>query len=147
MTDTKGLYIVKEEILPEVLKKTVKAKELIKNKTVKTVNEACEKVGISRSAFYKYKDYIFPFYEASLGKIITIALILEHKPGVLSGILEEIAKARGNVLTINQNIPIQGSASVTISFDTKELSKNIEELLEILEQKPGVQKIEILAQE
>ncbi|MGB9813111.1 MAG: ACT domain-containing protein [Thermovenabulum sp.] len=147
MTDTKGLYIIKEEILPEVLKKTVKAKELLKTKAVKTVNEACERVGISRSAFYKYKDYIFPFYEASLGKIITLSFILEHKPGVLSGILEEIAKARGNVLTINQNIPIQGSASVTISFDTKELSKNIEELLEILEQKPGVQKIEILAQE
>nr|WP_246110729.1 ACT domain-containing protein [Thermosediminibacter litoriperuensis] len=147
MTESKGLYIIKEEILPEIIKKTVKAKELLKNGDVKTVNEATEMVGMSRSAFYKYKDYIFPFYEASVGKIITIALILEHRPGVLSGILDEIARARGNILTINQNIPLQGLANVTISFDTREMIKNPEELLEALEEKPGVREIEIVARE
>lgn len=147
MTGSKGLYIIKEEILPEILKKTVRAKELLKNGTAKTVNEATKMVGMSRSAFYKYKDYVFPFYEASMGKIITIALILEHKPGVLSAILDEIAKARGNILTINQNIPSQGLANVTISFDTSQMTKNAEEVLEVIERKSGVRKLEVVAQE
>ncbi|SHM26537.1 chorismate mutase [Caldanaerovirga acetigignens] len=147
MTGGRGFYIVKEEILPEILKKTVKAKELLKNGKAKTVNEATKMVGMSRSAYYKYKDYVFPFYEASMGKIITISLILEHKPGVLSSILDEIAKARGNILTINQNIPLQGLANVTISFDTSQMTRNVEEVLEIVEKKQGVAKIEVLAQE
>ena len=70
--DKGRFYIVREEIMPEIFLKTIKAKELLKNGKVKTVNEATEAVGMSRSAFYKYKDYIFPFYEASMGKIVTI---------------------------------------------------------------------------
>lgn len=147
MTDEGGLYIIKDEILPEIVKKTVKAKELLKSGKARTINEATEMVGMSRSAFYKYKDYIFPFYEASSGKIITISLILEHKPGVLSSLLDEIAKAHGNVLTINQNIPIQDMANVTISFETGSLTKNIEELLQDIQNKNGVNKVDIIAQE
>ena len=72
--------------------------------------------------------------------------MLEHIPGVLSGILDEIARAHGNILTINQNIPIQNMASVTISFETGNLNKNVEELLEIIHNKEGVQKVDIVAQ-
>lgn len=147
MVQKGGFYIIKDEIMPEILKKTVKAKELLKSGKVKTVNEATEFVGMSRSAFYKYRDYIFPFYEASMGKIVTISLLLEHIPGVLSGILDEIARAHGNILTINQNIPIQNMASVTISFETGNLNKNVEELLEIIHNKDGVHKVDIVAQE
>ncbi|RKL63140.1 ACT domain-containing protein [Thermoanaerobacteraceae bacterium SP2] len=147
MTEKRGFYIIKDEILPEIVRKTVKAKELLKSGKARTINEATEKVGMSRSAFYKYKDFIFPFYEASLGKIITISLVLEHRFGVLSGILDEIARAHGNVLTINQNIPIQGLANVTISFETGGLIKNIEELIEDMQSKPGVQKVDIIAGE
>ncbi len=132
--------------MPEILRKTVKAKELLKSGKAKTINEATEIVGMSRSAFYKYKDYIFPFYEASMGKIITVSLLLEHIPGVLSAILDEIARAHGNVLTINQNIPIQNMAGVTISFETGNMTKNVEDLLEIIQNKDGVQKVDIVAQ-
>lgn len=147
MTDKRGFYIIKDEILPDIVRKTVKAKELLKSGKVRTINEATERVGMSRSAFYKYKDFIFPLYEASLGKIITISLVLEHQPGVLSGILDEIARAHGNLLTINQNIPIQGLANVTISFETGGLIKNIEELMEEIQSKNGVQKVDIIARE
>ncbi|NLL99084.1 MAG: ACT domain-containing protein [Tepidanaerobacter sp.] len=140
-------YIVKEEIMPDIFKKTIKAKELLKSGKAKTVNEATEAVGMSRSAYYKYKDYIFPFYEASMGKIVTISFVLEHMPGVLSSILDEIAKARGNILTINQNIPVQNMANVTISFETGNLNKNVEELLAIINKKDCVHKLEIIAQE
>lgn len=147
MSNSDKLYIIKDEILPEIVKKAVKAKELLKSGRARTVNDATEMAGMSRSAFYKYKDFIFPFYEASLGKIVTISLILEHKPGVLSSILDEIAGAHGNVLTINQNIPIQGMANVTVSFETGGLSKNIEELIKIIDSKKGVKKVNIIAQE
>ena len=146
--DTDGsYYIIHDKILPDILKKTVLAKELIKTGKVKTVNEAARIATMSRSAYYKYKDYIFPFYEASHGKIVTISLILEHEPGVLSNILDEIARSHGNVLTINQNIPIQGLANVTISFETGNLNRNIEEVLSLIKNKTGVQKTEIIAQE
>lgn len=145
--DKGRFYIVREEIMPEIFLKTIKAKELLKNGKVKTVNEATEAVGMSRSAFYKYKDYIFPFYEASMGKIVTISFVLEHVPGVLSSILDEIARAQGNILTINQNIPVQNMANVTISFETGNLTMNVEDLLAIINKKEGVHKLEIIAQE
>lgn len=81
-----------------------------------------------------------------MGKIITVSLLLEHIPGVLSAILDEIARAHGNVLTINQNIPIQNMAGVTISFETGNMTKNVEDLLEIIQNKDGVQKVDIVAQ-
>lgn len=147
MDNDGGYFIIHDKILPDILKKTVMAKELLKTGKAKTVNEAAKIATMSRSAYYKYKDYIFPFYEASHGKIVTISLILEHEPGVLSSILDEIAKSHGNVLTINQNIPIQGLANVTISFETGNLVRNIEEIINIIKNKTGVQKIEIIAQE
>jgi len=142
-----SFYIIKAEMLPEILKKTVRAKEFLKNGKARTINEATEMARMSRSAFYKYKDSIYPFYEASLGKIVTVSFILDHTPGVLSSILDEIAQAHGNVLTINQNIPIQNLANVTISFETGNLNKNIEELLDIINKKAGVKKTDIIAQE
>lgn len=146
MTRGGNFYIIKEEKLPEIVRKTIKAKKLLKSGKAKTINEATEMVDMSRSAFYKYKDSITPFYEASHGKIITIYLVLEHVPGVLSCILDEIARACGNILTINQNIPVQGLANVTISFETYNLVKGIESLLKSIKNKEGVQKAKIIAQ-
>lgn len=140
------LYLVQENALPKVLKKTAQAKELLKSGRAKTVNEAIETVGISRSAFYKYRDAIFPFRETSREKILTIALILEHIPGVLSAVLNAIAQAGGSILTINQGIPLQGVANATISFETGRLSVDANELLTTLASLDGVQKLEILAQ-
>lgn len=146
MTRNGNFYIIKEEKLPEIIRKTIKAKKLLKSGKAKTINEATKIVDMSRSAFYKYKDSVAPFYEASHGKIITIFLVLDHIPGVLSSILDEIAKAHGNILTINQDIPIQGLANVTISFETNNLTKNIESLLKNIKDKKGVQKAKIIAQ-
>ena len=117
-----NFYLVREEILPEAIKKTIVVKEILKRGELKTVNEAVEKVGLSRSAYYKYKDYVFPFYEASKEKIITLSLLLEHKPGVLSRVLNTIAGDSGSIMTINQGIPLQGVANTTISIETKSLT-------------------------
>ena len=103
-----GFYLVREEILPEAIKKTIRVKEMLKSGEARTVNKAVLKANLSRSAYYKYKDYVFPFFEASRNKIIAINMLLSNKPGVLSSVLNTISADQGNVLTINQGIPVSG---------------------------------------
>lgn len=147
MGDDTTFYLIKSDILPEILKKTVRAKELLKTGKANTVQDAVHQAGMSRSVFYKYKDSIFPLSEISRGKIITLSFVLEDKPGVLSGILDGIARVNGNILTINQNIPLHGTANVAISIRTATMQENVEDLIKTLEKLKGVQKVEILAQE
>ena len=144
---SKGFYLVCEEILPGAIKKSIRVKEMLKRGEARTINEAVEKMSLSRSAYYKYKDYVFPFYEASQNKLITLTFFLENKKGVLSSILNMISDASGNVLTIHQGIPLQGVANTTISIETDKLSTNLEALLEKLRSLGGVKKLEILGQE
>jgi chorismate mutase len=139
-------YLVREEILPEAIKKTIKVKDMLKRGEARTINEAVEKMELSRSAYYKYKDYVFPFYEASKEKIVTLALLLEHKQGVLSRVLNTIASDHGSVLTINQGIPLQGVANATISIETAELAIDLEALLDKLRMVEGVKRLEVLGQ-
>jgi chorismate mutase len=147
MKDTQDkFYLVRENVLPQVLKKTAEAKEMLKKGGVRTINDAVKNVGISRGAFYKYRDHIFPFREASAGKILTISLILEHRAGVLSEVLRNLAEAHGNVLTINQGIPLQGVANASVSFETEKLTDDLDLLLMKLSDIPGVQKLELIGQ-
>ena len=139
-------YLVREEILPEAIKKTIKVKEVLKRGEARTINEAVEKMGLSRSAYYKYKDYVFPFYEASKEKIVTLSILLDHKAGVLSRILNTIAGDGGSVLTINQGIPLQGVANATISIETKNLAIDLEAMLDKLRMVDGVKRLEVLGQ-
>ncbi len=144
---TGGFYLVQEEILPEAIKKTIRVKELLKRGEARTINEAVEKMNLSRSAYYKYKDYVFPFYEASRNKIITLNFLLEDKRGVLSSVLNKISNEAGNVLTINQGIPLQGVANTTISIETHNIAAGLENLVEQLRTIDGVKQLEILGQE
>ena len=147
MTDKNSkYYLVREEILPEAIKKTIKVKELLKKGEVRTINEAVEMLNLSRSAYYKYKDYVFPFYEASKEKIVTLALLLEHRSGVLSNVLKVLANEHGSVLTINQGIPLQGVANATLSIETMELAVDLEALLDKIRVIEGVKRLEVLGQ-
>ncbi|WP_227766177.1 ACT domain-containing protein [Zhaonella formicivorans] len=137
-------FLVSADILPEAIKKTAEVKEILTKKEAATINEAVEKVGISRSAYYKYKDGVFPIHAAGASKITTISLILEHRSGILSQVINTIAQFQGNILTINQSIPLQGVANVTISLETGNMLQSIEELLQGLKQINGVKKVEII---
>lgn len=141
----KDFLLVSKDILPEAIIKTAQAKELLAQIDALTINEACERVDISRSAFYKYKDGVFPFYEASKGRIITLALILIDRAGILSNVLNYIASVKGNVLTINQGIPLQGMANVSIAIETEKMEETIESLLTHLRELDGVRKIELIS--
>ena len=139
-------YLVQEDILPEAIKKTIKVKEILKLGEAKTINEAVERMDLSRSAYYKYKDYVFPFYEIAQGKIVSITVSMSNDPGMLSSILRAIAESNGSILTINQDIPLQGIANVTIAFETKDLSTTLEECLDNIRSIRGILKVEFLGQ-
>lgn len=139
-------YLVQEDILPEAIKKTIKVKEILKLGEAKTINEAVERMDLSRSAYYKYKDYVFPFYEIAQGKIVSITVSMSNDPGMLSSILRAIAESNGSILTINQDIPLQGIANVTIAFETKDLSTTLEECLDNIRSIRGILKVDILGQ-
>ncbi|WP_432664119.1 ACT domain-containing protein [Wukongibacter baidiensis] len=130
--------VIDKKILPDVFEKVLKAKELIRSGKVKGITEAVKNVGISRSTFYKYKDYVFALSEGNLGKKVTISLLLEHETGILSDLLNLIADKKGNILTINQNIPINKIANVSITFDISSLEIDFDELMDEVKNAPGV---------
>jgi len=139
----KKYYVVESSVLPEVFLKVMEVKKLLNQGNYNRVNDAVKEVGISRSTYYKYKDSIFEFYENKT-QLLTLALLLDNVSGILSKILDVVAKANGNILTINQNIPQDDVAMVSISIDTIALNQNPDELIDIIKNLPGVKKIQII---
>lgn len=138
-------YIVEASALPEVFLKVAEAKRLLSTGEATTVNEATRMTDISRSAFYKYRDSVLPFQNMMTGRIITFQMLLHDEPGQLSEILNLFAAARANILTINSIVPVNGTAVVTISAETMDLTVSLEELLHSINSIPGVVKAEVLA--
>jgi len=147
MRADKNFYIIDKSVLPEIFLKVMDVKNLLESGKEKTVQEAVSKVGISRSAFYKYRDAVFPLYENTRGKTVTLAASLDHTKGVLSSVLNDIASAGANILTINQNIPINGIANITITVETNAMEMDLGGLIESIEKVQGVQYFKIIARE
>ena len=141
----KRYYIVSEEALPEIFIKVAEAKRMLQVGEAKTVGDAAAAVGISRSAFYKYKDAVQPFQDMKAGQILTFYALLKDNPGVLSHYLSIFATSGANILTINQSIPINGCAGVTISAETSEMTEGLEAMIARVSAAPGVLKFEIQA--
>ena len=138
-------YLVEADMLPEIFLKVMEAKELLQTGECSTVAEAVNRVGISRSAFYKYKDEVRPFQDMKAGHIITFYALLKDNPGVLSNYLSIFANSSANILTINQTIPTNGCAGVTISAETSEMTEGIEAMMARVSGAYGVLKFEIMA--
>lgn len=138
-------YIVEAEALPEVFLKVAEAKRMLQIGKCRTVGDATRQVGISRSAFYKYKEAIQPFVDLKAGHIITFYAMLQDNPGVLSQVLSVFADSGANILTINQSIPTNGCATVTISAETSGMCGALEDLMAKALEADGVIRFEILA--
>jgi len=140
-------YLVRSDILPEALLKTVEVKQLLTSGEVKTIHEAVEQVGLSRSAFYKYKDGIHDLTRLDRDRIAIIALDLHHRAGILSKVLGMIASHGGNVLAINQTIPLLGIANVVITVETSEMQDHLlEHFVDMLRNTEGVTRASIIGQ-
>ena len=111
------------------------------------MQEATERVGISRSSFYKYKDDIQPFHEQAKGRTVTFILQMDDKPGILSDILRTVADFRGNILTIHQSIPISGIATLTLSVEILPEAGDAEDMVDQMTQQEGVHDLKILGRE
>lgn len=147
MAEVTRYYVVKQKAVPEVLLKVVEAKRLLDSERAYTIQDAVDKVGISRSSFYKYKDDIFPFHDSTQGMTITLTFQMDDEPGLLSDVLKIIADFQANILTIHQSIPINGVASLSISVQVLATTGDVSDMLEAMENQKGVHYVKILAKE
>ena len=143
MSKAPNYYIVDAEALPEIFRKVVDARRMLDTGEAETVNQAVQLAGISRSAFYKYKDAVRPFQDMLHGRIVTFQIMLKDEPGILSHVLNLFAGSGANILTINQGIPINGCAVVTVNAETSGLEGSLQELLARLNGAEGVLRGEI----
>lgn len=147
MGESTGYFVVKQKAVPEVLLKVVEAKRLLESEKVLTIQEAADRVGISRSSFYKYKDDIFEFHDNSQGRTITLTFQMDDEPGLLSEVLKTIADFGANILTIHQSIPINGMASLSLSIQILQTTRDVSRMIAEMENKPGMHHVKILAKE
>ena len=139
--------IVHKSILPEYFEKVLEARRLMASGKVKEVSQAVRQVGISRSTYYKYKDYIFEPSDMAGERKAVLSMMLDHTPGVLSALLRSISEAGASVLTITQSLPIHSMASVTLSLDVSAMTFTMAELVDAIEATPGVDNVRLLAME
>lgn len=145
MSNKHKYYIVEASALPEVFVKVAEAKRLLSTGEAATVNEATRMTGISRSAFYKYRDSVLPFQNMASGRIVTFQFLIHDEPGLLANMLDIFPECNANIQTINSIVPVNGTAVLTISAETMELNVPLEEMLRRLRAFPGVIKAEVLA--
>ena len=137
--------IIHKSVLPDYYEKVLEARRLLESGKVREVSEAARLAGISRSTYYKYKDYVFEPAEVSGGRKAVLELMLDHQPGVLSAVLSRLFGAGANILTITQSLPVLGKASVTLSVDVGSMSRGIGALVSALESVGGVESVRLLA--
>lgn len=139
--------VIDKRVLPEVYEKVIATKKILQEGKVKEVTEATKLAGISRSVYYKYKDYVFEFSKMSNGRKATFSMIIAHQKGILSNILNVISEYEGNILTIDQGIPINNLANVSLTIDISSMKVELSEMLEILKKLKYVDKVEFIAME
>ncbi|WP_223591173.1 ACT domain-containing protein [Neobacillus bataviensis] len=140
----KKFYLIREDVLPEAMKKTIEVKEMLDRGKAESIADAVQRVDLSRSAFYKYRDTVFPFSTIKQERLVSLFFHLEDRSGTLSKLLSVVASSGCNVLTIHQTIPLQGRANVTLSLNTANMTNEIDELLSDLRKLEFVEKVEVL---
>lgn len=147
MNNESDYFVVRTKALPTVLKKVVEVKSLLESEKGISIAEATEKAGISRSSFYKYKEDIFPFYDSTKGKTVTLVIQMRDELGYLSKICSKISEYKANILTIHQSIPINSIVTLTVSIEVREDTSDINTMIHEIEEWPNIQYVKILSQE
>lgn len=137
--------IIDKSILPDYYEKVLLAKRLLEEGKARDVSQAVRIAGISRSTYYKYRDYILEPSQFTSSCKAVLSVLLNHEPGVLSALLLCISDAGGSVLTISQSLPIRGKASAIITLDLSGLQGSISKLLEALSNVEGAENPQLVA--
>lgn len=138
-------YLVREDVLTESMLKTIEVKQLLAAGEVSTIQEAVKKVGLSRSAFYKYRDTVFPFESVARERILTIFIQLEDRKGSLATLLNIVSEAKCNVLTIHQTIPVQARANITLSLDVTAMDIKVESFIQRLKAPDFIDAVSVIS--
>ncbi|AQU79072.1 ACT domain-containing protein [Planococcus kocurii] len=137
-------YLVREDVLTEAMQKTLEVKKMLQNDRM-SIMDAVNKTGLSRSAFYKYRDAVFPFHSIVKERILTVFLQLEDRSGTLATLLQAVAENGCNILTIHQTIPIQGRANVTLSLDVTAMDGDLDVFLHQLKKLDFVESADVVS--
>ena len=137
--------VVSTDVLPEVVTKVIEAKRLLAQGMCKTSTEACRMAGVSRSAYYKYKDSAFIYSEKLNERIVTFCLVLRDRAGILAEVLNEIYRLDANILTINQNIPIDSAATVMITVRFNDMTIEPGGIIKSLAEISGVASVKVIS--
>ncbi len=140
-------FIVNGSVLPEIFGKVIEVKTLLATKKVKDITEGVRKVGISRSVYYKYKDNVFLLSEMSKGRKVSLTILVDHQAGALSNVLDIMAKHKANILTINQGVPINDAAYVTMTIDISDMTIDMKAFNAILMETEFILRVEVIAME
>ncbi|QUW22484.1 ACT domain-containing protein [Sporosarcina sp. Marseille-Q4063] len=138
-------YLVREDVLTESMLKTIEAKQLLSTGEATTIQQAVKKVGLSRSAFYKYRDTVFPFESVARERILTIFIQLEDRKGSLATLLSIVSEAKCNVLTIHQTIPVQARANITLSLDVTQMEIKMDTFIQQLKAPDFVESVSVIS--
>lgn len=142
-----GYYIVDKSILPDYFEKVIETKKMLSAGTVKEVSAAVKITGISRSTYYKYKDFIFEKEETLSERKAVFLMLLNHEKGVLSKVLTAMSDNGANIIAITQSPPIASRASVTLTCDISRLIADVPALLNGILEIPGVEQATLISME
>jgi chorismate mutase len=147
MEGKSAYFVVRKRALPEVLLKVVEVNRLLETQKVSSIQEAVERVGISRSSYYKYKEDIFPFHDSSKGTTLTLSCRIDDEPGLLSDVLKVVADFGANILTIHQSIPINGIATLSLSIQILDTTGDVSDMVTEIEKRKGVHNVKVLGRD
>ena len=140
-------YVVSSDILPDVLENVIEARNLLQSGKVKRISEAVKAVGVSRGTYYKYKDAVFSFNDETSRRRAVITMIISQQAGSLSKVLNLVASKNGNILAINQTIPINGIHTLSLTLDITDMDVTIDVFLHLLSNLDVIDKVDLVAVE
>ncbi len=143
----KQFYLVDLQILPTAIKKTIRAKEMLKNGEADTINAAVVKTGISRSAYYKYKDHVAPALDDAAGDVVTMFLVMQNDPAITSKLFRRLGREKVEIITMNKGIPVKKLTTMTLSIRVSEMQISLQELIGSLQQIKGIKKVYVVGEE
>lgn len=131
-------YLVNSSILPPVYSKVIEAKNYLATGEASSASQAAKMAGISRSAYYKYKDAIFEYNGDSGDETATVNAKLKDNAGVLSALMNELYRAGANVLSVSQSVPVNSVADVSVTVRVTDMTVSTQDMLENIKKIYGV---------
>lgn len=144
---SREFYLVDFQILSEAIKKTIRTKQLLKEGTVLTINEAVKRTGISRSAYYKYKDHVAPAVDVKDEKVYSLVITVAEDIAISSRIIRKIAKGKNQIITIHRSLSVNKFTMLNVVFESLELKSSVIKLIDVIKNMKGVKKVDLIGRD